>query len=315
MNKTVLRILLILGILLVLAGIAFAGYGIYKKATLDIPNPVATIEVEDFGTIKVELYPDKAPNTVANFIRLANRGFYNGTTFHRTMPNFVIQGGARNGDAAASPLLSDIYNIDEVLDNKDLFESILDEFYDGEYTVDNVTISSYQDAKKYLDDNENAKSNLEGLLDVEYNIPGEFIANGDDTNNIKHEQGVISMARSDYSSWGYTTEGYNSAGCQFFIMTEDNNQLDGLYAPFGKVIDGLDVVDEIANIEVYYRDTEVDESYEVPEDEDGNQIASDTPKEQPVITSITVETYGVDYGAPNIVSTFDISSLFSGLSY
>ena len=315
MNKTVLRILLIVGILLVLAGIAFAGYGIYKKATLDIPNPVATIEVEDFGTIKVELYPDKAPNTVANFIRLANRGFYNGTTFHRTMPNFVIQGGARNGDAAASPLLSDIYNIDEVLDNKDLFESILDEFYDGEYTVDNVTISSYQDAKKYLDDNENAKSNLEGLLDVEYNIPGEFIANGDDTNNIKHEQGVISMARSDYSSWGYTTEGYNSAGCQFFIMTEDNNQLDGLYAPFGKVIDGLDVVDEIANIEVYYRDTEVDESYEVPEDEDGNQIASDTPKEQPVITSITVETYGVDYGAPNIVSTFDISSLFSGLSY
>ena len=108
MKKIVTRILLILGILLVITGIVFACYGVYKKLTLNIPNPVATIEVEDFGTIKVELYPDKAPNTVANFIKLANRGFYNGSTFHRTMPNFVIQGGAKNGDSSSSPMLSDI---------------------------------------------------------------------------------------------------------------------------------------------------------------------------------------------------------------
>ena len=315
MKKIGIRILLILGILLVIAGIVYACYGIYKKATLNIQNPVATIEVENFGTIKVELYPDKAPNTVANFIRLANRGFYNGTTFHRTMPNFVIQGGARNGDAAASPLLSDIYDLDDVLNNKNLFEEILNEFYDGEYTNSNVTITSYGQAKDLIKKDESAKSNFDSFLEVEYNIPGEFIANGDEANNIKHEKGVISMARSDYSSWGYLEEGYNSAGCQFFIMSDDNTQLDGLYAPFGKVIEGLDVVDEIANVEVYYRDTEVDEDYEIPEDEDGNQISSDTPKEQPVITSITVETYGVDYGAPDVVKTFDLNSLFSGLSY
>ncbi len=261
MKKIVIRILLIIGILLAIAGIAFVGYGVYKKFTLNIPNPVATMEVEDYGTIKIELYPDKAQNTVTNFIRLANRGFYNGTTFHRTMPNFVIQGGAKDGDASASPMLSDI--------------------------MDNV---------------ENDKA---------YNIPGEFIANGYSNNNLKHEKGVISMARSDYSTYGYTTEGYNSAGCQFFIMTKDNTQLDGVYAAFGKVTEGLDVVEKIANTEVYYRDTEVDEDYEVPKDEDGNEIASDTPKKQPIIKSISVETYGVDYGIPDTVDPFDINSLFA----
>lgn len=315
MNKIVLRVLLILGILLVIAGIIFTAIGVYKKVTLNIPNPVATVEVEGYGTIKVELYPDKAPNTVSNFIRLANRGFYNGTTFHRTMPNFVIQGGARNGDAAASPLLSDIYDLDEVLNNKKTFETILEQFYNGEYTQDDITITSYSDVKSLMKNDENAKSKLDEFLNIEYNIEGEFIANGDEINNIKHEEGVISMARSDYSSWGYTTEGYNSAGCQFFIMSADNSQLDGMYSAFGKVIEGMDVVEKIANVEVYYRDTEVAEDYEVPKDEDGNEILSDTPKEQPVITSITVETYGVDYGAPEVVPTFDLSSLFSGLSY
>ena len=314
MNKIVLRILLILGILLVIAGIIFTVIGVYKKFTLNIPNPVATVEVEGYGTIKVELYPDKAPNTVSNFIRLANRGFYNGTTFHRTMPNFVIQGGARNGDASASPLLSDIYDLDEVLNNKKLFENILTNFYNGEYTQDDIIFTSYSDVKSLMKDDENAKSKLDEFLDVEYNIEGEFIANGDEINNLKHEKGVISMARSDYSSWGYTTEGYNSAGCQFFIMSADNSQLDGMYSAFGKVIEGMDVVEKIANVEVYYRDTEVDENYEIPKDEEGNEILSDTPKEQPVIKSITVETYGVDYGVPNVIPVFNLNSLFTGLN-
>ena len=323
MNKTVTRILLILGIILVIAGITFASYGVYKKLTLNIQNPVATIEIENYGTIKLELYPDKAPNTVANFIRLANRGFYDGTTFHRTMPNFVIQGGAKDGDATASPMLSDIYDLDEVLNDKKLFEKILDEFYDGEYTTDdNTTINSYSDLKKYKknyekehsdDENANVNSEFDDFLETEYNIEGEFIANGDNDNNIKHEEGVISMARSDYSTYGYTTEGYNSAGCQFFIMSTDNTQLDGLYAPFGKVIEGMDVVEKVANVEVYYRDSEVDEDFKAPKDEDGNTITSDTPKEQPVITSIRVETYGVDYGAPDTIVPFDVSSIFSSL--
>lgn len=285
MKKTITRILLILGILLVLAGIVFVCYGVYKKLTVNIPNPVATIEVEDYGTIKVELYPDKAPNTVSNFIRLANRGFYNGTTFHRTMPDFVIQGGAKNGDAAASPALSDI--MDNIKDSKDKWVKEL-------YTKDTT------------------EDELKNLLSTNYNIPGEFIANGYN-NNIKHEEGVISMARSDYSTYGYTEEGYNSAGCQFFIMTADNTQLDGAYAAFGKVTEGMDVVKEISNVEVYYRSSDLKEDEEAPKDEEGNTISSDTPKKQPVMTSVSVETYGVDYGIPETVETFDLSSIYSQL--
>ena len=119
------------------------------------------------------------------------------------------------------------------------------------------------------------------------------------------------MARADYSTYGYVEEGYNSAGSQFFIMTEDNNSLDGLYAAFGKVIEGMDVVEKISNVEVYYRDTDLKEGEEAPKDEDGNEIASDTPKEEPVMKSVTVETYGIDYGEPVTVTPFDISSLLS----
>ncbi len=261
MKKVLIRALLVLGVILAIAGIGFVSYGFYKKLTTNIPNPVATMEIEDYGTIKIELYPDKAPNTVANFIRLANRGFYNGLTFHRTIPDFMIQGGDKAGNGSGSPSLSNIQ--------------------------DNVE------------------------KDEEYNIPGEFIANGYTKNNLKHTKGVISMARTDYgqTSANLTTYGYNSAGSQFFIMTEDNTSLDGLYAAFGKVIEGMDVVEKVANVEVYYRDGDLKQDDKKPKDEKGNEVANpNTPKKAPVIKSITVETYGVDYGVPETVEVFDYYS-------
>ena len=242
MNKFV-KILLVLLIILALVGIGALGYNYYQKAREEVKNPVATIEVENFGTIKVELYPDLAPNTVTNFIRLANRGFYDGLTFHRTIPDFMIQGGDPNGDGTGSPKLSDI---------KD-----------------------------------------DGSSDS-YAIEGEFIANGDRNNNLKLDRGVIAMARSDYSnlSASLTTQGYNSAGSQFFIMTGDEANIDGLYAGFGKVIEGMDVVDAIANVEVVTRDQNADEGV-------------DKPVNPPKITSIRVETYGVDYGEPETIEPFN----------
>ena len=169
--KIFLRILLIIGIIIAIVGIGFVGYGFYQKLTVEEKNPIATMEIEGFGTIKIELYPDMAPNTVTNFIRLANRGFYDGLTFHRVVPDFMIQGGDKNGDGTGTPKLSDI--------------------------EDNVT------------------------EDKEYCIPGEFIANGHTKNTLKHEKGVISMARSDYSQTDSSLldEGYNSAGSQFFIIS------------------------------------------------------------------------------------------------
>jgi len=247
----------IIGLIIVIGLIAGVCYGFYAKANENIQNPLATIEVENFGTIKVELYPNIAPNTVKNFIALANNGYYNGKTFHRTIPNFMIQGGDKLGDGTGGVTLSDL----GVSDSED-----------------------------------------------EYSIKGEFLANGF-KNTFKHEKGVISMARSDYSQLGLTEEGYNSAGAQFFITNETNSSLDGYYAAFGKVIEGLDVVDKIANVEVTYREESLAEGEQAPKDENGNAIPADKPINPPVMTSVTVETYGIDYKMPETEEPFDYNSL------
>lgn len=236
-------ILIIIILLLILVAIGTLAYGYYKKATMEVKNPIVTLNIKEMGTIKIELYPDKAPNTVANFIQLVQRGFYNGLTFHRTIPEFMIQGGDSNGDGTGSPKLKDLQ---------------------------------------------------EGGADTEYSIKGEFIANGYH-NTLKHTRGTISMARADYTQIGKTTEGYNSAGSQFFIMTKDNSSLDGLYTAFGRVIEGMEIVDKIANVEVVTRDQSADSGV-------------DRPVEPPVIESATVEVFGVDYGMPETQTPFDAYS-------
>ncbi len=139
------------------------------------------ITMENEKVIKLELYPDKAPKTVENFINLVNKGFYNGLTFHRVISGFMIQGGCPLGTGTGGP---------------------------------------------------------------GYSIEGEFSSNGFN-NDLKHTRGVISMARSMNP---------NSAGPQFFIMHKDSPHLDGQYAAFGKVIEGIEVVDEIAETECDYMD-------------------------------------------------------------
>ena len=166
--------------------------------------PIATIEVEGFGTIQAELYPEIAPNTVNNFIYLANSGFYDNLTFHRVIKDFMIQGGDPNGNGTGGP---------------------------------------------------------------GYSIEGEFTSNGI-ANGLKHTEGVLSMARA---------QDPNSAGSQFFIMTKSASHLDGDYAAFGKVINGMDVVHEIENVKTG---------------------SNDKPKEDVVIKSIKVDTKGVDYPEP-----------------
>lgn len=131
-------------------------------------------EMEE-SIIKLELYPDKAPETVANFVKLAEEGFYDGLIFHRTSPTFMIQGGCPDGKGTGGP---------------------------------------------------------------GYAIKGEFAVNGFPQNDISHERGVISMARGGHS--------YDSAGSQFFICVVDYPYLDGEYAAFGRVTEGIELADEIA---------------------------------------------------------------------
>lgn len=256
-KKAILIILRIITIILI-SIIVYLSYKLYKKETIDVKNdinnnysenvenvnqnPIATMEIKDYGTVKIELYPDIAPNTVNNFISLANNGFYDNLTFHRVVKDFMIQGGDKNGDGTGSPSLSDL----------------------------NKNISSSQDK--------------------EYAIKGEFQANGYD-NSLKHTEGVISMARADYSSLGKTEEGYNSAGSQFFIVTKTATSLDGQYASFGKVIEGMEIIHKIENL---------------------TTNENDEPTEKVVIKSIKVDTFGKKYGLPNTIDVFDIYSYYYG---
>lgn len=175
-------------------------------------NPIVTIQMKDKnlgkdGVIKIELYPDIAPNTVRNFIYLVKKKFYDDLIFHRVIRGFMIQGGCPQGTGTGGP---------------------------------------------------------------RYTIKGEFRGNGF-PNTLKHTRGVISMARANHP---------NSAGSQFFIMHKDAPHLDGAYAAFGKVIEGMDVVDAIADSYVDFMDR---------------------PQEEIVMKSVTVDTFGVDYPEPEKV--------------
>ena len=270
------------GIALILILVMLGGlvYGYYKKQNLNIANPVATLEVENFGTIKIELYPDLAPETVSNFITLANNGFYNDLTFHRVVKDFMIQGGDPSGDGTGSPTLADLYNNDD--------ESATYKYSDG------------QEAKST----------------DSYAIKGEFVANGYNKNTLNLTEGTIAMARNDYTSYSATLseESYNSASSQFFIMTSnDYTNLSGYYAGFGKVIEGMDVVKDIANVECKAASEDTEQTEESTADQEVS-----TPVESVVIKSVSVETNGVDYGMPDIIKPFNYTEwLYNlyGLTY
>ena len=106
--KKFTNIITIIALILIIVLIGGVVYGYYKKATMEVKNPIVTMEVQDFGTIKLELYPEMAPQTVSNFIALAQHGFYDGLKFHRIIDGFMIQGGDANGDGSGSPKLSDL---------------------------------------------------------------------------------------------------------------------------------------------------------------------------------------------------------------
>ncbi len=244
----------IIALLIVIGLIGTLCYGYYRKATMEIKNPVATMEVENFGTIKIELYPDMAPNTVSNFITLSNRGFYDGLKFYQIMKDSKIQGGDSKGDGTGAPKLNNL---------------------------------------------------KDDLGDEEYSIKGEFFYNGV-KNTVKHEEGVISMARDNYpvTSSKLKEKSYNSAGSEFFILTKADTSLDGYYAAFGKVTEGMDIVHKIENVEVKAPESKEGQT---GEETTSNEVST-TPVDAPIIKSIRVETFDIDYGQPETMEPFDYTS-------
>lgn len=281
MNKKVKNICWIIALILIIVILGGLVYGYYKKANNNISNPIVTMEVENFGTIKIELYPDQAPETVSNFVKLANNGFYNGLKFHRVVKDFMIQGGDPEGNGTGSPKLSDLYNNDD------------------------------ENASYKYSDGTDAKGS------DSYSITGEFVANGYTKNNLNLTEGTIAMARSDYTSYSSTlaTESYNSGSSQFFIMTSnDHTNLSGYYTGFGKVIEGMDVVKEIANVECKAAES----SGNSEEGADTSEKEVSTPVNDVTITTVSVDTFGVDYGMPKTLKPFNYMKwLYSmyGLTY
>lgn len=244
--KIAKKIIWVVALIAIIVLIGIVGFGYYKKQTYNVQNPLVTMEVENFGTIKMELYPDIAPETVSNFIKLANNGYYDGTTFHRIVKDFMIQAGTKDGDGTTDATIGNLKETEET---------------------------------------------------DKYSIKGEFLANGV-TNTIKFEEGTLAMARADYTqaSSSLTTESYNSGCAQFFIMTKENTSLNGHYTGFGKVTEGLDIVHKLEEVEVKASDSS-SENAEIS-----------TPVNPPKVTSIKVETYGVDYGMPKTLTPFDYTS-------
>ena len=272
--KNLKKILLIVITLLLVLAIVWVMVNFTLSKTDNKKNPVVTMEVEGYGTIKIELYPDMAPNTVKNFIRLAQRGYYDGKTF-TDIEDGLVRGG--------------------------LTQTTNDS---GETVEEGPKISNLRDL-------------ADGETDKQYSIEGEFIENGFNDNTLSHQRGVISMYRKTYSQYqqemamlqmtGYASyadtmlnEFYDSQSAGFFIVTADEAGFDGSYSAFGKVIEGMDVVDAISKVEL-----------EKTTDDSGNETTSTKPVTAPVIKTVTVDTDGVDYGMPEIRDVFDFDAIFN----
>jgi len=237
-------------------------------------NPVVTMEVEGYGNVKLELDPEAAPNTVKNFIRLAQRGYYNGKTFSDVQEGLVVGG------------LDDVSGEEK----KEMVAPKLSDIKDG------------------VAENE----------DKEYSIPGEFIEKGH-KNMLSHQRGVISMTRTTYNDYqqeiamiqmigygdyinGVVDKMYDSQAAGFFILTEDEIGYDGTYSAFGRVVDGMDIIDEISKLEL-----------EKNTDSEGKETTSTGIVNAPVIKNVTVDTYGVDYGVPETEDAYDFEAIFNFL--
>ena len=272
--EKVKKILLVLIVLALIVAIGWISVNFVMSKTGNKQNPIVTMDVDGYGTIKIELYPDMAPNTVKNFVRLAQRGYYNDKTFTDVEKGF-IRGGLTETENS-----------------------------DGTTTQNGPKLSNLRDL-------------ADGEKDQDYSIKGEFIENGFNQNTLSHQRGVISMYRKTYSDYeedmlmvqkmGYesyaetlVTELYNSQSAGFFIVTDDEQGFDGSYSAFGKVIEGMDVVDKISQVEL-----------QKSTGSDGTETTTTKPVTAPVIKNVSVETFGVDYGMPETAEFFDFDSIFS----
>ena len=262
MIEKVKLVLWILIAVILIALIGLFGYQAYSAMTQEVVHPHVSFEIENQGTIKMELYPEYAPNTVANIIKLVEKGYYNNKVVYGK-DDVCLYLGRNSEGLAENPKAS-----------------LLDEAIEAE--------------------SEN---------DYEYTIPGEFIANGYERNTLNHEKGVVSLMRSDYTQYfsDLADESYNSGNAQIGVLMKDERALNGLYTGFGKIIEGLDILEKIYN----EQPIKVEEPAEGEEEHE--HVGIEQFETKLVIKSATVDTFGNDYGMPIIQKAFDYDAYVNEL--
>lgn len=294
-NKLKVFILLVL-IIAVILGIGFLIFNAVRSVNYNknAKNPVVTLDVEGYGKIEIELYPEYAPNTVAYFTKLVENGYYDGKVFFGTDGEAVGAGMIKNTEQE---------NTENSENNSELVTPNTSEDSQEEkppVVEDLPRVSDFDKSVTPYVDNGETKSK-EDTDDYKVALEGEFVANGYNDNTLRFEKGTIGFYRQNYN--GLTKESYNSATSLFFIETKENSGLNGNYVAFGKVRKGMDIVEKILQLPT------IEKNASTNLEEGTTKYFQDLP----VITKATVDTFGTNYGMPKYIEAFDYNSYLTNL--
>lgn len=247
--QIVFWLIIAIGAFLLLGGVV---YNLARATSEETIHPEVTFEIENLGTVKMELYQEYAPNTVANIIKLVENGYYT----------------------------------DKVIYGKDTLCIYMGTKEDGEEEIPQASLVNSEIAQN-------------SEQDFAYTIPGEFSQNGFDKNTLCHEKGVVTLIRDNYGSV-LLEQGYNSGVSKLGVILENTAaNLNGNYAAFGKITEGLELLENLyVNGEI--KAPEVNEETGEPIESSINQFSDSL-----VIKSATVNTHGIDFGVPEMVEYFD----------
>ena len=264
MSKKVQFIIWTIIAVLIIALLGWYAYSYARMKTEGNTHPEVEIEFENYGTVKFELYPEYAPNTVANFIKLAESGYYN----------------------------------DKVMYGKDALCLYFGRNQEGEITEPTTDTIEYPTVEPFT-----------------YSIEGEFVANGFTQNTLRHEKGVMSLIRNNYTEYfsSLYEESYNSGNSQVGIMMSDDAvNLNGVYAAFGRVVEGMDILEKMYNeAEVVAASKDDTEEAETTEATEEDEAAIKEFVNYPKVTSVKIDTHGIDYGMPKVVKAFDYTTFIN----
>lgn len=304
MKTLIKNIILLILIIIVAGGIAFMLFNAINsvKYNKEAKNPIVTFEVEGYGKIKIELYPDYAPNTVASFIKLVENGYYDGKLFHGTDGKSIVAGMELTEKEDSSSMYDEEGNVIEGAEPTMV----------QEVSEDLLRVSDFDKNVKPYVENDTTGTGGDETTDYKVSIAGEFVANGYEDNTLRFEPGIVGLYRDEYPYENLVSESYNSGRGLFFIETIEESSLNGSYAAFGKVIEGMDIINSFKSLPTQANEENA-YSTAVESSLNSEQISNFEIESLPKITKATVETFGYNYGTPKYREAFDFNEYMSNL--